>query len=221
MTSAIRIVIADDHQVVRHGLRLSLELEPDMVVVAEARTGAEAVRVAEETRPDVMLLDVKFGDDLDGPEVCRRILTGSPKTAIVMLTNYQQDSLILRSLLAGAKGYVIKDVELEELKKMIRSVYRGASVLDPKVTTQVISNVIGRTPASGSGPALARAAVSLSETDLSIIRYLAVGLTNKEIGARVNLSPHTVKDHVEKISDVLSVRSRIEIVAEALRRGLI
>jgi DNA-binding NarL/FixJ family response regulator len=219
--SAIRIVIADDHQVVRHGLRLSLELEPDMVVVGEARNGGEAVRVAEEKRPDVMLLDVKFGDELDGPEVCRRILLASPKTAIVMLTNYQQDTLILRSLLAGAKGYVIKDVELEELKKMIRSVYRGAAVLDPKVTSQVISSMVGRTPLGGSGQGPVRPAGSLSETDLSIIRYLSVGLTNKEIGARINLSPHTVKDHVEKISDLMGVRSRVEIVAEALRRGLI
>jgi DNA-binding NarL/FixJ family response regulator len=219
--SVIRIALADDHQVVRHGLRLSLELEPDMVIVGEARSGAEAVRVAEDKRPDVMLLDVKFGDDLDGPEVCRRVLIASPKTAIVMLTNYQQDTLILRSLLAGAKGYVIKDVELEELKKMIRSVYHGAAVLDPKVTTQVISNVVGRTPLPGSNPGLVRQAISMSETDLSIIRFLSVGLTNKEIGARINLSPHTIKDHVEKISDILGVRSRIEIVAEALRRGLI
>jgi DNA-binding NarL/FixJ family response regulator len=219
--SVIRIALADDHQVVRHGLRLSLELEPDMVIVGEARSGAEAVRVAEDKRPDVMLLDVKFGDDLDGPEVCRRVLIASPKTAIVMLTNYQQDTLILRSLLAGAKGYVIKDVELEELKKMIRSVYHGAAVLDPKVTTQVISSVVGRTPLPGSNPAFVRQAISMSETDLSIIRFLSVGLTNKEIGARINLSPHTIKDHVEKISDILGVRSRIEIVAEALRRGLI
>jgi DNA-binding NarL/FixJ family response regulator len=219
--SVIRIALADDHQVVRHGLRLSLELEPDMVIVGEARSGAEAVRVAEDKRPDVMLLDVKFGDDLDGPEVCRRVLIASPKTAIVMLTNYQQDTLILRSLLAGAKGYVIKDVELEELKKMIRSVYHGAAVLDPKVTTQVISSVVGRTPLPGSNSGLVRQAISMSETDLSIIRFLSVGLTNKEIGARINLSPHTIKDHVEKISDILGVRSRIEIVAEALRRGLI
>jgi two-component system NarL family response regulator len=219
--SAIRIVVADDHQVVRHGLRLALELEPDMVIVGEARTGTEAVRAAEETRPDVMLLDVKFGDDLDGPEVCRRVLAGSPKTAVVMLTNYQQDSLVLRSLLAGAKGYVIKDVELEELKKMIRSIYRGASVLDPKVTTHVISSMMGRAAMPGAAVGLGRQTVSLSETDLAIIRYLAVGMTNKEIGTRVNLSPHTVKDHVEKISDILGVRTRIEIVAEALRRGLV
>ena len=217
--TTIRIAVADDHQVVRHGLRLSLELEPDMVIVGEAPTGAEAIAVAGATQPDVMLLDVRLGD-IDGPEVCRRVLLASPKTAVVMLTNYQQDELILRSLLAGAKGYVIKDVDLDELKKMIRSVYRGASVLDPKVTKQVISTAISRGAAPHPVGSLPNQA-ALSETDLAIVRYLSVGLTNKEIGARVHLSPHTVKDHVEKMCEILGVRSRIELVVEALRRGVI
>jgi DNA-binding NarL/FixJ family response regulator len=218
--TTIRIAVADDHQVVRHGLRLSLELEPDMVIVGEAPTGAEAIAVAGATQPDVMLLDVRLGD-IDGPEVCRRVLLASPKTAVVMLTNYQQDELILRSLLAGAKGYVIKDVDLDELKKMIRSVYRGASVLDPKVTKQVISTAISRGAAPRPVGSLPNQAAALSETDLAIVRYLSVGLTNKEIGTRVNLSPHTVKDHVEKMCEILGVRSRIELVVEALRRGVI
>jgi two-component system, NarL family, response regulator DevR len=218
--ASIRIAVVDDHQVVRHGLRLSLELEPDMVVVGEARTGAEAIHVAADAQPDVMLLDVRLGD-LDGPEVCRRVLLASPKTAVVMLTNYQQDELILRSLLAGAKGYVIKDVDLDELKKMIRSVYGGASVLDPKVTRQVISTVISRSGGARQILPLPTQAAVLSETDLAIVRYLSVGLTNKEIGTHVNLSSHTVKDHVEKMCEILGVRSRIELVVEALRRGLI
>jgi two-component system NarL family response regulator len=214
--SKIRVVVVDDHAVVRHGLRLLLESEPDMVVENEASTGAEAVQVARETRPDVMVLDVRLGD-LDGPEVCRRVLLASPETAVVMLTNYQHDDLVLRSLLAGAKGYVIKDVQLDELKNVIRSVYRGDSVLDPKVTAQLISTVVG----GGRGPGRRTPTATLSETDLAIIRYLSVGLTNKEISARVHLSPHTVKDHIEKICAVLGVRSRVEVVAEALRRGLI
>ena len=131
------------------------------------------------------------------------------------------ETLIIDMRAPSLPSRVLREAELEELKKMIRSVYHGAAVLDPKVTTQVISSVVGRTPLPGSGPGLVRQAVSMSETDLSIIRFLSVGLTNKEIGARINLSPHTIKDHVEKISDILGVRSRIEIVAEALRRGLI
>lgn len=215
--SKIRVVVVDDHAVVRHGLRLLLESEPDMVVAGEASTGAEAVQIARETRPDVMVLDVRLGD-LDGPEVCRRVLLASPETAVVMLTNYQHDDLVLRSLLAGAKGYVIKDVQLDELKNVIRSVHRGDSVLDPKVTAQLVSTVVG---AGGRGPGRRAPSATLSETDLAIIRYLSVGLTNKEISTRVHLSPHTVKDHIEKICAVLGVRSRVEVVAEALRRGLI
>jgi two-component system NarL family response regulator len=214
----IRIVVVDDHEVVRHGLRLSLELEPDMNVVGEARAGGEAVQVARERQPDVMLLDVRLGDD-DGPEVCRRVLEVAPRTAVVMLTNYMQDGLVFRSLVAGAKGYVIKDVELGELKKMIRSVYRGASVLDPKVTSQVVSTVSGL--AAPSRATRAVHAASLSDTDLAIIRSLSEGMTNKQIGQRVHLSPHTIKDRLEKIFSVLEVRSRTEVVAEALKRGLI
>jgi two-component system response regulator DevR len=213
----IRIVVVDDHEVVRHGLRLSLDLEPDMTVVAEARTGEEAEREAQERQPDVMLLDVRLGES-DGPEVCRRVLEVAPRTAVVMLTNYLQDDLVFRSLVAGAKGYVIKDVELGELKKMIRSVYRGTSVLDPKVTRQVVSSVSGL--ASASTRRSLRAA-SLSETDLTIIRSLSEGMSNKQIGQRVHLSPHTIKDRLEKIFAIFEVRSRTEVVAEALRRGLI
>src|SRR5262245_25973507 len=165
----IRIGVVDDHEVVRHGLRLSLELEADMTVVGEAASGEEAIRLARETAPDVMLLDVRL-DGVDGPEVCRQVLEAAPHTAIVMLTNYAQDGFVLRSLMAGAKGYVIKDVQLSELKKMIRSVYRGGSVLDPKVTGQVISTVT----ASGDAPAARGAGRSpvtaLSDTALAILR---------------------------------------------------
>lgn len=214
----IRIVIVDDHEVVRHGLRLTLDAEADMTIVGEAATGEDAVALARRYQPEVMLLDVRLGD-ADGPEVCTRVLAASPKTSVVMLTNYLQDGLVFRSLTAGAKGYIIKDVELTELKKMIRTVYRGRSVLDPKVTGQVISTVTGaKRPNTASDMAhVAR----LGDTDLAIIRALSEGMTNKQIGVRVHLSPHTIKDRLEKICDVLSVRSRTEVVAEAIRRGLI
>jgi two-component system NarL family response regulator len=215
----IRIVVVDDHEVVRHGLRLSLGLEADMVVVGEARTGAEAVKVALDKRPDVLLLDVRL-DDIDGPEVCRRVRASAPQVAILMLSTYLQDGMVLRSLVAGAKGYVIKDVELSELKKMIRSVYRGNAVLDPRITTPVISSATAGSarPDAGKGRSLAR---SLGESDVTIMRHVAEGLTNRQIGERVHLSPHTVKDRLEKICAVLNVRSRTEVVAEALRRGLV
>lgn len=216
----IRIVVVDDHEVVRHGLRLSLELEPDMTLIGEARTGEEALTIVADGKPDVVLLDVRL-EGADGPEVCRRILEVAPRTAVVMLTNYDQDGFVLRSLMAGAKGYVIKDVQLSELKKMIRSVYRGGSVLDPKVTGQVISTVALAVDAPAVRPGGPRQVTTLSDTDLTILRHLAEGLTDKQIAGRVHLSPHTVKDHLEKIRAVLDVGSRTEIVATALRRGLV
>jgi two-component system response regulator DevR len=219
----IRIVIVDDHEIVRHGLRQTLAREADMNVIGEAPSGAEAIRMAEQRRPDVMLLDVKL-EDLDGPEVCRRVLAVAPKTAVVMLTSYLQDGVILRSLIAGAKGYLIKDVELTELKRTIRSVHRGHSVLDPKIASRVIASVAGNSMrASGtSGSAKAPPSPTMfSETDVTIMRYLAKGLTNKAIAAHVHLSAHTIKDHVEKMAAAFDVRSRTEVVAEALRAGLI
>jgi two-component system, NarL family, response regulator DevR len=213
----IRIVVVDDHEVVRHGLRLSLELEADMQVIGEARTGTEAVHVALEKRPDVMLLDVRL-EDIDGPEVCRRVHAAAPKIAILMLTNYTHDAMVLRSLVAGAKGYVIKDVELAELEKMIRAVHRGNAVLDPRIAPSVISSATG----SAAAPAAAGVqAIPLTDIDLVIVRHVAKGLTNREIAGLVHLSPHTIKDRLSKICDILQVGSRTEIVAEALRRGLI
>jgi two-component system response regulator DevR len=213
----IRVAVVDDHEIVRQGLRAALKSEADMEVVADAGNGDGAVRIARQERPDVMLLDVRL-QEIDGPTVCTRVLAVAPKTAVVMLTSYGDNGMIVRSLAAGAKGYVMKDVELTDLKQMIRSVSRGNSVLDPKIATHVISAAVGgRGSAGGPRPA----ASSLSDVDTAIIRYLARGLTNKEIASVIHRSPHTVKDRLEKIGAILDVRSRTEIVAAALRAGLI
>ena len=211
----IRILIVDDHEVVRHGLRQALEREADMEIIGEAGTGMGAVRMAEGGRPDVVLLDAKLGD-VDGADVCRRVLAVSPATAVVVLTAYLQDGVILRALAAGARGYLIKDVELAEIKRTVRSVYAGHSVLDPKVASRVIANAT-----TVNGKAVSRRAAVLSERDLAIVRYVARGLTNKAIAARVHLSPHTIKDRLEKIAAGFGVRSRSEIVAESIRAGLL
>lgn len=120
----IRIVVIDDQEIVRSGLRLSLEVEPDMLVVGEASTRAEAIDVAKKCKPDVVLLDVRFGGNC-GPEVCRLVLGAVPQTAVIMLTDYAQDDLAFRSLVAGAEGCFVKDVELDPLKRMIRIAHRG------------------------------------------------------------------------------------------------
>lgn len=214
----IRIVVVDDHEVIRHGVREVLNTERDMEVVAEAGCGADAIRLAEELQPDVMLLDVKLVD-LDGPEVCERVLAVAPRTAVIMLTSYLQDGVILRSLTAGATGFLIKDIEINELRRTVRSVHRGHSVLDPKVASRVIASVM----ADNGRPASRKAAAPprLSEKDLAILRHLAKGLTNKEISALVHLSTHAVKDHLLKIGISLDARTRTEMVAAAMRAGLI
>ena len=207
----ISVAIVDDHEIVRAGLRQTLEREPDIAIAGEARTGTEAIHLAQTLHPHVMLLDVKL-EDIDGPEVCRRVLAVSPSTAVVMLTGYSQDAIVLKSLSAGARGYLMKDVELAEVKRTVRAVYRGHSVLDPKVAPRVIAN------ATNGGAGLV---ATLSDRDIAIIRYVAGGLTNKEIGSLINLSAHTIKDRLEKIAATFEVRSRAEIVAEAFRAGLI
>ena len=218
--SKIRIVVVDDHQVVRQGLRYALSGEADMEIVGEARSGEEAVTQAQLHRPDLMLLDAKL-DDMDGPEVCQRVVTVAPKTAVVILTSYLHDATILRSLVAGAKGYIVKDVEIADLKKMIRAVYRGNAVLDPRVTPHIIATVAGGRARRSKTTSTSKKASLLSETDLTIIRHLSHGLSNKEIAAQVHLSPHTVKDRLEKIRESLDARSRTEIVAAAFRTGLL
>ena len=215
----MRVAVIDDHDVVLKGLRLALESEPDMRLVGEARSADEAVRMVRDSRPDVVLLDVRLGDSY-GPEVCRQILAILPEAAVVMLTSYPQDTLVLQSLLAGAKGYVIKDVELGELKRMIRSVHQGNSVLDPKVAGHVISTVAGPTPRR-TDRVPARATTLLSAAERQIIALVADGLANKEIAARLGVSAHTVKDRLDRIAAALGVRSRVKIAVEALRRGLI
>jgi two-component system response regulator DevR len=213
----IRVAIVDDHEIVRHGLRVSLGQEIDMEVVADVRTGAEATRIARELRPDILLLDVRL-EDTDGPSVCERVREIAPETAVVMLTSYHQDGMVLRSLAAGARGYVVKDVELTELKRIVRAAHRGHCVLDPTVAPHVIAAAT-----SGAAPdqASVKKTLALSDFDLDVVRHLARGLTNKQIGVLVHRSPYTVKDHLEKICAALEVRSRTEVVAAALRIGLI
>ncbi|TMQ28491.1 MAG: response regulator transcription factor [Candidatus Rokuibacteriota bacterium] len=196
----IRIGVVDDHEIVRRGLRAALEHEPDLEVVADVRTGQEAVKLVEQFRPDVMLVDMRL-EDTDGPSVCERLRAVAPETAVVMLTSYHQDGMVL------------------QLKRMIRAAHRGECVLDPAVAPHVIAAATGA--GSGSNTASVKKTLALSDIDLDVVRHLASGLTNKQIGALVHRSPHTVKDHLEKICAALEVHTRTEVVAAALRIGLI
>ena len=217
-TRRIRVAVVDDHEIVRQGLRATIESEPDMQFVGDAGTGDDAVKLVRDTRPDVLLLDVRL-QETDGPSVCSRVLEVAPDTNVIMLTSYRETTMIVRSLAAGAKGYVLKEIELTELKRVIRSVFRGHSVLDPKIANEVISAALA--PRAGSTQRATAVASTLADIDVAIVRHLARGLTNKEIARVVHRSPHTVKDRLERIGVALDAHSRTEIVAEALRAGLI
>ena len=209
-TPHIRLVIVDDHSIVREGLCSILNAEPDFQVVGEASNGEEALRVVERARPDVVLLDLKM-PGAPGADVCRDITAKRPETAVIILTAFLDSDMIYRCIQAGAKGYVVKDVERADLKRKIRAAARGEGVLDEKAASPVLERLRKGTAAP----------VQLTEREVTILRLIAEGLTNKEIGAQLYLSEATVKDQLRKIMDKYGVEHRISAVIAASKQGLI
>ena len=209
-TPHIRLVIVDDHSIVREGLCSILNAEPDFQVVGEASNGEEALRVVERARPDVVLLDLKM-PGAPGADVCRDITAKRPETAVIILTAFLDSDMIYRCIQAGAKGYVVKDVERADLKRKIRAAARGEGVLDEKAASPVLERLRKGTAAP----------VQLTEREVTIRRHIAEGLTNKEIGAQLYLSEATVKDQLRKVMDKFGVEHRISAVIAASKQGLI
>lgn len=209
--TTIRILMVDDHRVVRQGVRSLLELEPDFTIVAEAGTGTEALKLIDQLRPEIVLLDLKL-PDLSGTEVCRRAKNLYPNIAILMLTAISNGSEVLKCIDAGAKGYVLKDVDVYELARTIRAIHRGESVLDPQVTQAVLE----RARSQSRGPVPGGA---LTGQEQEIVQLIAEGLTNKEIGERLLMSPSTVKFHISDIMQKLDVKRRAQVVFKAAGDG--
>lgn len=209
----IRILIVDDHKVVRQGIASLLELEPDLKVIAEAGTGTEALKLVDRLRPDIILLDLKM-TDINGTEVCRRVTAKYPQIAILILTAISDDQEILECINAGAKGYVLKDVDVVELVRHIRIIHRGEAALDPKVTRIVMQHMRQAADAPPSPEVL-------TDQELSIVKLIAEGLTNKEIGQELYLSTNTVKFHISNIMRKLDVKRRAEVVHKAASNHLI
>lgn len=208
-TQRIRLMVVDDHSIVREGLCSILNAEPDFQVVGEASCGEEALRLVERLHPDVVLLDLKM-PGLSGTEVCRGITEKRPETAVIILTAFLDSDMIYRCVQAGAKGYVVKDVERADLKRKIRAAARGEGVLDEKAASPVLERL-----RKGAAP------VQLTEREVTILRLIAEGLTNKEIGAQLYLSEATVKDQLRKVMDKFGVEHRISAVIAASKEGLI
>jgi len=206
----IRVVIADDHAVVRQGLRTFLELQQDVEVVADAADGDEAVAAAHEHRPDVVLMDIVM-PGTDGVEAIRRILLERPSTRVIALTSFLDDDKVFPAVRAGAAGYLLKDVEPPELVKAIRTVYGGEALLHPAVTARLMEELAG----SGRDDAVD----PLTEREREVLGLIARGLANKLIARELGIAEKTVKTHVSNILGKLDLTDRTQAALYAVRRG--
>ena len=209
----IRILIVDDHEMVREGLMSMLKHEPDFEVVGQTGLGEQVRDLFEATKPDVVLLDARL-PDMSGVEVCRQLTRAHPGVAVVILTTFTDVELVQECIQAGARGYVVKDVERFSLKESIRAVSRGQSVLAPQVTGHIMDRV-------RSGRAPEPSPASLSASQLAILRLISRGHSNREIAADVHLSENTVKTHIQEIFRKLGVRNRVEAAILAGKSGWI
>jgi DNA-binding NarL/FixJ family response regulator len=207
----IRVLLVDDHEMVREGLMAMLQPEPDIEVVGQTGYGTAVADLVESTRPDVVLLDARL-PDISGVEVCRRLAISHPAVSVLILTTYTDPDLVQESIQAGARGYVVKDVERFSLKESIRAVFRGQAVLAPQVAGHVIERSRRQ---SGSRRS------ALSESQVAILRLISRGHSNREIAAEVHLSENTVKTHVQEIFRKLGVRNRVEAAILAGKSGWI
>ena len=207
----IRVMLVDDHEVVREGLRTLLARNKNMLVVAEAATMAEAVEAAARAKPDVIVMDVRLPDG-SGVEACRTIREARPETKVIMLTSYADDEALFASIVAGAAGYLLKQTRGQAVIDAITSVAQGRSLLDPDVTGKVLERV--RRGREDEDPAFA----SLTDQERKVLEQLAEGKTNREIGQVLFLSEKTVKNYVSRILDKLGLSRRAEAAAYMARR---
>jgi DNA-binding NarL/FixJ family response regulator len=204
----IRILLVDDHPVVRHGLRGMLDAEPDLTVVGEASSGTAGVAAARELTPDIVLMDLRMPDG-DGVQATGQILEVLPAAKVVVLTTYETDRDILRAIEAGASGYLLKDASPAELADAVRAAARGETVLAPSVASTLIRQV--RAPAP---PAL-------SAREVQVLRLVAQGRTNADIGRELFISEATVKTHLLRVFNKLDVADRTAAVTTAMSHGLL
>jgi len=210
--ACIRILIADDHLIVRQGLRMILETEPEYELVGEAADGAEAVRLAAERRPDVILMDMRM-PVMDGLSAIRRLQQEQPDTAVVILTTYNEDELMVQGLRAGARGFLLKDTDRDTLFQTIRAAARGETLLRPEVVSRLLQHSAGQ---AGSG---AGSGVPLTEREIEVLEAAASGARSKEIARQLGISERTVKAHLASIYNKFGVDSRAAAIAVAAQRG--
>ena len=211
----INIVIADDHIVVRNGIKAYLEAQEDLTVVGEASNGELAVALVQELVPDVVLMDLVMEGDLDGVEATRRIKRISPRTQVVVLTSYHEDEYIFPALKAGAISYIIKDIKMEDLADAIRRAARNEATLHPQVAARVIQELRG-----GSYDEI-NPFTELTSREMEVLKLIAQGLNNNQIAERLVISENTVKGHVSNILSKLQLADRTQAAVFAWKKGIV
>jgi DNA-binding NarL/FixJ family response regulator len=213
---SIRILLADDHTVLRDGLRAMLERQPDMAVIGEAADGRECVRLAAEQSPDVVVMDIGM-PNMNGIEATRRILADSPRVAVVILSMHQDESYILRSLKAGAKGYLLKDALRADVLEAIRAVAQGRSFLTRKIARMLQEDYVRQLESRG----LDDTYDLLTDREREILQLVAEGRANKEVAQLLNVSLTTVETHRTHILQKLGLHTVPELILYAVRKGII
>ncbi|MBW6473678.1 MAG: response regulator transcription factor [Anaerolineaceae bacterium] len=212
----IRLLIADDHLIIRQGLRLILETEEDLEIVAEANDGAEALRLCGEHSPDVVLMDLRM-PGMDGLTAIEKLRESQPGIAVVILTTFNEDELMLRGLQAGARGYLLKDTDRAALFDTIRAAARGETLLKPEIMARILSLAgTGKPGMSGSGQS-----ISLTDRELEVLKAVARGERSKEVALHLGISERTVKAHLASIYEKLGVDSRAAAISVAMQNGIL
>ena len=213
MKEFIRILVVDDHPIVRQGLAAVLERETDFTVVGQAGNGVEALAKARQLSPDVILMDLQM-PEMDGVEAIHHIMEEGLGAGIIILTTFDSDDYIFRGIEAGARGYLLKDSPPEEVVKAVRTVYQGDSLLQPRVASRLLDRLgqLSHPPAPDS---------TLSRREVEVLQLIATGAANKEIARQLNIGQSTVKTHIVRIFGKLGVNGRTEAVAEGVKKRII
>jgi len=209
----IKILIVDDHPVVREGIGAMLKREPDFRIIGEASNGNEALEKARELSPDVILMDLRM-PEVDGVEAIKRIKTEKPDIKFIILTTYSDDEYIFKGIAAGARAYLLKDAPRDELFKAIRAVSRGESLIQPVVASRLLDKLAELSNKTSS-------VEMLSEREIEVLNLMAKGASNKDIADQLSITQSTVKTHITSIFQKLDVTTRTEAVTTALKKGII
>jgi DNA-binding NarL/FixJ family response regulator len=222
----IKVLLVDDQTLIRQGIRLLLEIEPDIQVVGQAANGRAALEQVEALHPDVVLMDVRM-PEMDGVVATRTLSVGHPEVKVIILTTFEDDETVFEGLKAGARGYLLKDISSEEMAQAVRKVAAGEALIEPRLTRKVLAE-FSRLASAHDGQASAKNSLAaeslpapLTERELEVLKALARGLSNREIADELVITEGTVKNHVSSVIDKLGVRDRTQAILKGQDLGLI